>query len=214
VPAEVITTLAVIEQTDDADFSSNKEDAFNEVLSQYGLKKGEAYRYSVSRASASAHAVHEPARQWHLRARGAALPEADRPELRARRDGPAERDEGGDLPVRHRAAQMRADIRAAYRDNMKVLGIFPGRRLQRRAAQRREALQRDPADEGVKLEELRPPGDEPEDRRIACPCLWKAAGTNVLPVSIPRYNNENRWYIEKYQSILTVFDGQDEESLR
>ena len=28
----------------------------------------------------------------------------------------------------------------------------------------------------------------------------------MIPVSIPRYNNENRWYIEKYQSILNVFE--------
>jgi hypothetical protein len=52
VPPEVITTLAIIEQTDDGEYRSNGEVAFNEVLSQYGLKKGEAYRYSVSRASA------------------------------------------------------------------------------------------------------------------------------------------------------------------
>jgi len=25
-------------------------------------------------------------------------------------------------------------------------------------------------------------------------------------VSIPRYNNENRWYIEKYQSIVSLFE--------
>jgi len=28
----------------------------------------------------------------------------------------------------------------------------------------------------------------------------------VRPVAIPRYNNENRWYIEKYQSIVSLFD--------
>src|SRR5688572_17107286 len=52
VPASVIATLAVIEQTDDADFVAKGEEAFNEVLNQYGLKRGEAYRYSVSSASA------------------------------------------------------------------------------------------------------------------------------------------------------------------
>ena len=52
VPAEVITTLAVIEQTDDADFVKKKTGAFDEVLSHYGLKREEAYRYSVSSASA------------------------------------------------------------------------------------------------------------------------------------------------------------------
>jgi hypothetical protein len=28
----------------------------------------------------------------------------------------------------------------------------------------------------------------------------------VRPVSIPRYNNENRWYIEKYQVIVSLFE--------
>ncbi len=58
----------------------------------------------------------------------------------------------------------------------------------------------------VQLEDLRPPGEEPAGRKVVCPCLWKEASTGVIPVSIPRYNNENRWYIEKYQSILGVFE--------
>ncbi|HTD75674.1 MAG TPA: hypothetical protein VK652_19240, partial [Steroidobacteraceae bacterium] len=52
IPAEVIATLAVIEQTDDEDFLDKGRDAFDEVLSQYGLKREEAYRYSVSSAKA------------------------------------------------------------------------------------------------------------------------------------------------------------------
>ena len=40
---------------------------------------------------------------------------------------------------------------------------------------------------------------------VTCPCLWKQVETGVRPVAIPRYNNENRWYIEKYQSILKEF---------
>jgi len=52
VPAEVIATLAVIEQTDDTDYRNKQAAAFDEVLSQYGLKREEAYRYSVSRAAA------------------------------------------------------------------------------------------------------------------------------------------------------------------
>ena len=39
-----------------------------------------------------------------------------------------------------------------------------------------------------------------------CPCLWTEDATGVRPVAIPKYNNENRWYIEKYQSILSVFE--------
>jgi hypothetical protein len=59
---------------------------------------------------------------------------------------------------------------------------------------------------GVQLNELSRPGEQPEGRPVSCPCLWKQDATGVRPVSIPRYNNENRWYIEKYQSILGLFE--------
>jgi hypothetical protein len=52
VPLQVVTTLAVIEQTDDRDYVDKQVLAFEEVLSQYGLKQEEAYRYSVSIAKA------------------------------------------------------------------------------------------------------------------------------------------------------------------
>jgi hypothetical protein len=50
IPAEVIAALAVTEQTDDESLFENHTDAFDEVLSHYGLKRDEAYRYSVSSA--------------------------------------------------------------------------------------------------------------------------------------------------------------------
>src|SRR6185437_13468427 len=52
IPPQLVTTLAVIEQTDDKDYIHKQALAFDEVLSQYGLKREEAYRYSVSRAKA------------------------------------------------------------------------------------------------------------------------------------------------------------------
>jgi hypothetical protein len=36
--------------------------------------------------------------------------------------------------------------------------------------------------------------------------VWKADSEGVRPVTIPRYNNENRWYIEKYQFIVSLFE--------
>jgi len=58
----------------------------------------------------------------------------------------------------------------------------------------------------VQLDELSRPGAQPAVSSVKCPCVWKADGTDVRPVSIPRYNNENRWYIEKYQSIVSLFE--------
>jgi hypothetical protein len=215
VPAEVITTLAVIEQTDDADFRRNQENAFNEVLSHYGLKREQAYRYSVSTAAALG------AMQFTNRRGNGTYALVVRRCPEAKLDPNFERG-ATDLLNAMKAAiclfdielgQMRADIREAYRDNMKVLGIFPVAAYNggpRNVGKLYNVMKR----MKVKLEELRPPGEEPEGRKVVCPCLWKEAGNGVLPVAIPRYNNENRWYIEKYQSILGVFDAEDASALR
>jgi hypothetical protein len=207
VPPEVITTLAVIEQTDDADFVANREDAYNEVLNHYGLKREEAYRYSVSRAAAVG-----PMQFTDRRGNGTYS-------LVVRRCSGANLDpdfERGatDLLNAMKAAiclfdieltQMRPEIRLAYHDNKQVLGIFPvaayngGPKNVTKLFKVIKKL-------GVKLEDLRPPGEEPEGRKVTCPCLWKETGDDIRPVSIPKYNNENRWYVEKYQSILGVFE--------
>ncbi len=101
-------------------------------------------------------------------------------------------------------ANMSADIRAAYHENMKVLGIFPVASYnggQKNVGKLTKVMKK----MGVKLEDLRAAGDEPEGKSN-CPCLWKQVAGEVIPVPIPKYNNENRWYIEKYQSILGEFD--------
>ncbi|MEO6184937.1 MAG: hypothetical protein ABIP38_14505 [Steroidobacteraceae bacterium] len=207
VPAEVITTLAVIEQTDDVDFIDNKETAVNEVLSQYGLKREEAYRYSVSRAAAIG------PMQFTNKRRNGTYSMVVRRCPAAGIDPNFERGATNLLNAMKAAiclfdielGQMRADIRDAYRQNKHVLGIFPvaayngGPRNVNKLYNVMKKM-------GVELEELRPPGEQREANPVACPCLWKEEEGEVRPVAIPRYNNENRWYIEKYQSILNVFE--------
>jgi len=88
---------------------------------------------------------------------------------------------------------------------MEVLGIFPVAAYNggpRNVAKLYGVMKR----MGVKLEDLRLPGDQPQGMQVTCPCLWKEEQTGIRPVAIPKYNNENRWYIEKYQSILGVFE--------
>jgi hypothetical protein len=207
VPAEVITTLAVIEQTDDADYVADKEEAFDAVLSHYGLKRDEAYRYSVSSAAAIG-----PMQFTNRRGNGTYSMVYRRcPE--ARIDPDFERGATNLLNAMKAAIclfdlelnQMRADIRLAYHDNMKVLGIFPVAAYNG-GPKNVTKLYKVMKKMKVSLEDLRPPGEEPEGKKITCPCLWKAVDAEVLPVSIPRYNNENRWYVEKYQSILGQFE--------
>jgi hypothetical protein len=207
IPPQVVTTLAVIEQTDDRDYREKQEVAFEEVLSQYGLKEDEAYRYSVSSAKALG-----PMQFTNRKGNGTYS-------LVVRRCFGAKLDpvfESGatnlvnamkaaicllDLEL----AAMRSDIREAYRDNPLVLGIFPVAAYNggpRNVKKLYGVLTR----MKVPLDELRRPNEEFADSSVKCPCVWKADGTTARPVAIPKYNNENRWYIEKYQSIVGLFE--------
>ncbi len=207
IPLQVITTLAVIEQTDDHDYVEKQALAFDEVLSQYGLKQEEAYRYSVSRAKALG-----PMQFTNRKGNGTyALVVKLCPG--ARLDPRFESGATNLLNAMKAAvclldldlAGMRADIRLAYRANPVVLGIFPvaaynggGRNVAK--------LYRVLTGMNVKLDELSRPGVQLAVASVTCPCVWKAEGTDVRPLAIPRYNNENRWYIEKYQSIVSLFE--------
>src|SRR5690606_22804209 len=205
--SELVAMLAVIEQTDDTEYTQKGVEAFNQVLSQYGLKQGEAYRYSVSTASALG------AMQFTNRKGNGTYSLVVRRCPEARLDPVFERG-ATNLPNAMKAAiclldielsQMRADIRRAYREDPVLLGLFPvaayngGPRNVTRLYNVVKAA-------GVKLADLSRPGEQPEKRPVRGPCLWKGTAAEVRPVAIPRYNTENRWYIEKYQNILTLFE--------
>ncbi len=204
IPLQVITTLAVIEQTDD-DLSvrAKRTLAFDEVLSQYGLKQEEAYRYSVSRAKALG------PMQFTNRKGNGTYAFVVRSCPGARLDPNFERGATSLLNAMKAAvclldldlAGMREDIRLAYRANPEVLGIFPVAAYNggsKNVAKLYRVLTR----MKVGLGELSPPGVQVAGASVTCPCLWKAQGTDVRAIAIPRYNNENRWYIEKYQGIV------------
>jgi hypothetical protein len=207
IPLQVVTTLAVIEQTDDGDYRRKQALAFDEVLSQYGLKQEEAYRYSVSVAKALG-----PMQFTNRRGNGT-YSAVVRLCPGARLDPVFERGATNLLNAMKAAiclldlelAGMRSDIRAAYRNNPVVLGIFPVAAYNggpRNVTKLYRVLSR----MKVRLDELERPPDEPSSPSVNCPCVWKAVGEEVRPVAIPRYNNENRWYIEKYQSIVSLFE--------
>ncbi len=207
IPAEVITTLAVIEQTDDEDFLEKGRDAFDEVLSQYGLKREEAYRYSVSSAKALG------AMQFTDRRGNGTY------SLVVRRCRGAKLDTSFERGATHLSnamkaavclldielSQMSGEIRSAYRKNPKVIGIFAVAAYNggpRNVAKLYRALDR----MGVQLDELRRAGQLMPGSPVTCPCVWREQASVVQAVSIPRYNRENSGYIEKYQSILSLFD--------
>jgi hypothetical protein len=207
IPLQVVTTLAVIEQTDDRDYREKDAVAFDEVLSQYGLKQEDAYRYSVSSAKALG-----PMQFTNRRGNGTYSMVVRRC-ARAKLDPVFESGATNLLNAMKAAiclldleiSQMRPQIREAYRANSVVLGIFPVAAYNggpRNVTKLYRVLQR----MKVELHELSRPDAEDSDSTVKCPCVWKAEGDEVRPISIPRYNNENRWYIEKYQSIVSLFE--------
>jgi hypothetical protein len=207
IPAEVVATLAVIEQTDDGDFVEKGRDAFNEVLSQYGLKREEAYRYSVSSAKALG-PMQFTNRHGNgtyslvvRRCRGAQIdPNFERGATRLQNAMTA-----AACLLDIELSQMNSEIRSAYRTNPEVLGIFAVAAYNggpRNVAKLYRALDR----MGIQLDELRRAGELTPGSEVTCPCVWRERAAVVRAVSIPRYNRENSGYIEKYQSILSLFD--------
>jgi hypothetical protein len=207
IPLEVVTTLAVIEQTDDRDYVDKQALAFDEVLSQYGLKLEEAYRYSVSSARALG-----PMQFTNRRGNGTYSAVVRR--CPGARLDPVFETGATNLKNAMKAAiclldmelaQMRPDIRVAYRNNPPVLGIFPVAAYNggpRNVNKLYGVLKR----MKVQLDQLSRWQAEDAESSVKCPCVWKTEGSETRPVAIPRYNNENRWYIEKYQSIVSLFE--------
>jgi hypothetical protein len=207
IPPEVITTLAVIEQTDDEDFLEKGKVAFDEVLSQYGLKRDEAYRYSVSSAKALG-----PMQFTNRHGNGTYALVVR--ECRGAQLDPSFERGATTLSNAMKAAvclldlelsQMSAEIRAAYRANPEVVGIFAVAAYNggpRNVAKLYRALDR----MGVQIRDLRRAGHLMPGSEVTCPCVWRQDASMVRAVSIPRYNRENIGYIEKYQSILSIFD--------
>jgi len=207
VPAEVITTLAVIEQTDDMDFAEKGIEAFEEVMSQYGLKREESYRYSVSSANAIGPMQFTDRRgngTYSLvvrRCRGANLD----PSFERGATNIANAMKAAICLFDIELAQMRSDIRLAYWDNRAVLGIFPVAAYNggpRNVTKLYNSLKK----MKVRIEDLRRPGVQLAAKPVACPCIWRQDGEDVVAVSIPKYNRENRGYIEKYQTLLGLFE--------
>jgi hypothetical protein len=208
IPPQVITTLAVIEQTDDKDYIQKRELAFNEVLSQYGLKREEAYRYSLSDANALGPMQFTNGKRNGTyayvvrRCRGAKLD----PVFESGATNLLNAMKAAACLLDFNLAAMRVDIRRAYRANPQVLGIFPVAAYNggpRNVTKLYRVLTR----MNVTLDALSLPGEQLAGASVTCPCVWKTEGTEARPVRIPRYNNENRWYIEKYQGIVSLFES-------
>jgi hypothetical protein len=208
VPASVIASLAIIEQTDDADFLAKGTGAFEDVMSHYGMKRQDAYRYSVSTAKALG-----PMQFTDRRGNGTYSMVVRR--CRAAQIDPNFERGATNLLNAMKAAiclfdvelkQMRPEIRWPYRNNPAVLGIFPVAAYNggpRNVRKLYGVMQR----AGVRPEDLRAPGQQRAGAFVTCPCFWIEDAGGVSPVPIPKYNNENRWYVEKYQTLVQMIES-------
>jgi hypothetical protein len=208
VPASVIASLAIIEQTDDADFLAKGTGAFEDVMSHYGMKRQDAYRYSVSTAKALG-----PMQFTDRRGNGTYSMVVRR--CRAAQIDPNFERGATNLLNAMKAAiclfdvelkQMRPEIRWPYRNNPAVLGIFPVAAYNggpRNVRKLYGVMQR----AGVRPEDLRAPGEQRAGAFVTCPCFWIEDAGGVRPVPIPKYNNENRWYVEKYQTLVQMIES-------
>jgi hypothetical protein len=202
VPPEVVAALAVIEQTDDADYARNGTGAFDEVLSQYGLKRDEAYRYSASRASALGPMQFTNARgngTYSLVVRRCAGADLD-PEFERGATTLPNAMKAASCLLDMELARMPDSVRNAYQANRPVLGMFPvaayngGPRNVQKLLKVLGRLKLVPS-------QLRA-AESGGQKQAGCPCIWKADGERARAVPLPRYNNENRWYLEKYQGLI------------
>jgi hypothetical protein len=208
IPPELVTTLAVIEQTDDKDYIQKQALAFDDVLSQYGLKQDEAYRYSVSRANALG-----PMQFTNRKGHGTYASVVKRcpaagldPNFESGATNLLNAMKAAACLLDLNLAEMRKEIRVAYRANPQVLGIFPVAAYNgggRNVAKLYRVLTR----MNVRLDELNRPGVQLAGASVTCPCIWKTAGSDARPLTIPKYNNENRWYLQKYQTIVSAFEA-------
>lgn len=206
IPPELVAMLAVIEQTDDTEYTQRGIEAFEQVLNQYGLKRSEAFRYSVSTASAVG-----PMQFTDRRGNGTYSMVVRRCPA-AHLDPVFERGATNLLNAMKAAiclldielAQMREDIRASFRHDPLLMGIFPVAAYNG-GPKNVTKLYNVVKKAGIRLPDLSRPGTQPP-RPVRCPCLWKRTDAGARPVSMPRYNNENRWYVEKYLNVMALFE--------
>lgn len=219
VPPEILVSYALIEQVDQQRFQDDPMDALHEVLNQYGLMRSDAFRFSVSSASAvgpmqwtdngSSGTYRMIVRRCSKAKLIRAFPEGATDHLNAFKATACLHD----LEV----ASLSGDLEKAYLLYPQVLGIFPVSAYNG-GYKYSSALYGWLKKRKIPLPSLSfapAPFHEPN---IECPCIWReSADGSVTPETIPQLikvrkrrgvpvwdPNENRWYIEKYLSYMPL----------
>jgi hypothetical protein len=202
---ETLMSLAVIEQTDDAEFFAAPQVALSKTMGQYGLMQAQAYTFSVSRARAAG-----PLQFTDRRGRGTysmVVRRCDGAEISPDFDSGAR-----DLQNAMKAAACLLDLDLAalpsevqneYESRPAPVSIFQVAAYNgggRNAARLLKAVRAMKASVG----DLRiPDAKSLASLQTRCPCLWMDRNGQTQPVTIPRYNRENMGYVDKYLRLMS-----------
>lgn len=201
---ETLVSLAVIEQTDDGEFTRAPVRALNNTIGQYGAMRGDAFTYSVSTANAIG-----PMQFTNRRGNGTySLVVRKCPGAGLIRDF---EDGSRDLFNAMKAAACLLDLNMQAMPQVvqdqhevspapvSVFSISAYNGGNRNAGRLLTAIRRLKAE----VADLRIP-DTSAATTVgkSCPCIWLERDGQVLSTSIPRYNRENIGYVDKYLRFM------------
>jgi hypothetical protein len=203
---ETLISLAVIEQTDDAEFKSAPAQALNKTLGHYGLMRSQAFTYSVSIANAAG-----PMQFTDKRGNGTYS-------MVVRRCTGANLSRDFDAGARDLLNAMKAaaclldmdisnmpdDVQDEYSQSpapVSIFGVAAYNGGGGNAAKLLKAVRLLKTD----LADLRIPELAAFDKlQSRCPCLWADRNGQTTSISLPAYNRENVGYVDKYLRLMSM----------
>jgi hypothetical protein len=203
---ETLMSLAVIEQTDDAEFAAAPTLALHKTMGHYGLMQEQAFTYSVSVANAAG-----PMQFTDRRGRGtysmvvrkcaAADLHPDfntgaRDLLNAMKAAACLLDLN--MASMPREVQSEFSLRPAPVSIFEVAAYNGGGRNASRLLQALRRLKGGVADLRI------PDALAFESLKARCPCLWMDRSGQTTAMSLPRYNRENIGYVDKYVRFMSL----------
>lgn len=206
---ETLMSLAVIEQTDDNDFTQQPAAALRKTIGHYGMMQSQAFTYSVSRANAAG-----PMQFTNRRGRGTYAMVVRRCQGA---DISPDFDSGArDLRNAMKAAACLLDLDLAdlprevqdeYLLRPAAVSIFEVAAYNgggRNAGRLLKAVRRLQGD----VTDLRVPDEADfQSLRSRCPCVWLARNGQTTSLTLPSYNRENMGYVDKYLRFMSMMQA-------
>jgi hypothetical protein len=206
---ETLMSLAVIEQTDDAEFRAAPALALNKTMGHYGLMQTQAFTYSVSTANAAG-----PMQFTDKRGRGTysmvvhKCAGADlHPDFNTGARDLLNAMKAAACLLDMDMASMPREVQSEYSVSPAPLSIFEVAAYNgggRNASKLLLAVRRLKG----QLTDLRIPELTAfESLTSRCPCLWMDRNGQTTSLTIPAYNRENMGYIDKYLRFMSMMQA-------